>query len=171
MRINDAGLQEALEELRGLATPPDTQRDYLELGLEIICLGIEVPLGKVLELDPEGKSLLVRAGVGWRQGIAGHVSVPANTRSIAGYAFGQTGVVIFEDVKETSRFTDARLLFSHDVRGTLAIRISCKGKPWGVLTVHEQVRRRFTSQEIEFLQDAALGLGGLIEAREGVRTT
>ena len=171
MRINEAGLQEALEELRGLATSPNTQRDYLELGLEIICLGLEAPLGKVLELDPEGKSLLVRAGVGWKRGIAGHVSVPANTRSIAGYTLGQTGVVIFEDVKETSRFTDAHLLLSHDVRGTLAIRISCKGKPWGVLTIHEQIRRRFSSQEIEFLQDAARDLGSLIEAKEGVRAT
>lgn len=171
MRINDAGLREALEELRGLAALPNTKRDYLELGLEIICLGLETPLGKVLELDREGESLLVRAGVGWKRGITGHVSVPANIRSIAGYTFGQTGVVIFEDVKETSRFTDAHLLFSHDVRGTLAIRISCKGKPWGVLTVHAQIPRRFSSQEIEFLQDAALDLGSLIEAREGVRAT
>ena len=145
---------------------PPTQRNYLELALAIICLGLEVPLGKVLELDREGKNLLVRAGIGWRQGITGHVNVPATTTSIAGYTLGQTGVVIFDDVKETSRFTDAHLLRSHDVRGTLATRISCKGKPWGVLTIHEQIRRRFSSQEIQFLKDAALELGALVEARE-----
>ena len=171
MRINESGLQEALDELRGLTNSPQTQRNYLELALAIICLGLEVPLGKVLELDRKGELLLVRAGIGWGQGITGHVNVPATTTSIAGYTLGQTGVVIFVDVKDTSRFTDARLLRSHDVRGTLAIRISCKGKPWGVLTIHEQIRRRFSSQEIQFLQDAALELGALIEAKEALRTS
>jgi len=170
MRINDAGLQEALAELRGLATAPDTERDYLELGLEIICLGLEVPLGKVLELNREGKSLFIRAGVGWREGIVGHVAVPASERSIAGYTLEQTGVVIFEDVMETSRFSGAHLLSSQDVRSTLAIRILCQGKPWGVLTIHERIHRRFTSQEIEFLQAAARDVGALIEAKEAVRT-
>ena len=168
MRINDAGLQEARDKLHALSNSPQTQRNYLELALAIICLGLEVPLGKVLELDREGRNLLVRAGVGWRQGISGHVSVPATTKSIAGYTLGQTGVVIFEDVKETSRFTDAHLLFSHDVRGTLATRILCRGKPWGVLTIHEQIRCRFSSQEIQFLTDAAVELGALIEAKEAL---
>jgi GAF domain-containing protein len=171
MRIDEAGLQEALDQLRGLTNSPQTQRNYLELALAIICLGLEVPLGKVLELDPKGELLLIRAGIGWGQGITGHVNVPATTKSIAGYTLGQTGVVIFVDVKDTSRFTDARLLRSHDVRGTLAIRISCKGKPWGVLTIHEQIRRRFSSQEIQFLKDAALELGALIEAKEALRTS
>jgi HTH-type transcriptional regulator, bacterioopsin transcriptional activator and related proteins len=171
MRINDAGLHEALDDLRSLATSPGTQWNYLELSLQIICLGLEVPLGKVLELDSEGKSLLIRAGVGWREGIIGHVAVPANKRSIAGYTLEQTGVVIFEDVMETSRFSGAHLLFSQDIRSTMAIRILCRGKPWGVLTIHEQIHRRFTSQEIEFLQDAARDLGALIEAKEAVRTS
>jgi GAF domain-containing protein len=74
-------------------------------------------------------------------------------------------------VKETSRFTDAHLLRSHDVRSTLATRISRKGKPWGVLTIHEQRRRRFSSQEIQFLKDAAVELGTLIEAKEALSTS
>lgn len=170
MRINDAGLQEALDDLRSLATSPGTQRNYLELGLEIICLGLEVPLAKLLELNREGESLLIRAGIGWREGIVGRVAVPANERSIAGYTLEQTGVVVFEDVMETSRFSGAHLLLSQDVRSTMAIRISCRGKPWGVLTIHERIHRRFSSQEIEFLQDAARDLGALIEAKEAVRT-
>ncbi len=166
--MNDARQREALDELRRLSTLPQTQRDYLELALAIICLGLEVPLGKVLELDREGKLLLVRAGIGWREGVTGHATVLANTTSIAGYTLGQTGVVIFDDVKDTSRFTDAHLLRSHDVRGTLATRILCRGKPWGVLTIHEQIRRRFSSQEIQFLTDAAVELGALIEAKEAL---
>lgn len=171
MRINDAGLQEALDELRNLSNPPQTQRNYLELALPIICLGLEVPLGKVLELDRDGKNLFVRAGVGWKEGTIGHVFVVADARSIAGYTLAQTGVVVFEDAKDMTWFSGAHLLFSQNIRSTMAIRILCRGKPWGVLTIHEKIRRRFTSQEIKFLQDAALVLGSLIDANEGVGTT
>jgi GAF domain-containing protein len=171
MRINDAGLDEALDELRGLSSSPRTQGNYLEVALAIVCLGLEVPLGKVLELDSEGKHLLVRAGIGWRKGMAVHANVPATAASIAGYTLGQTDVVVFDDVKDTSRFTDAHLLRSHDVRGTLATRILRGGKPWGVLTAHEQIRRRFSSQEIQFLKDAAVELGALIEANEAQKNS
>jgi GAF domain-containing protein len=167
--MNDARQRKALDELRRLSILPQTQRDYLELALAIICLGLEVPLGKVLELDRAGTLLLVRAGIGWREGVTGHATVFANTTSIAGYALGQTGVVIFDDVKATSRFTDAQLLRSHDVRATLASRISRKGKPWGVLTLHENRRRQFTSKEIQFLEDASAEIGALIENREAPR--
>lgn len=167
--MNEARRRGALVELRKLSTLPRTQRDYLESALAIICLGLEVPLGKVLELDREGKLLLVRAGIGWREGVTGHATVLANATSIAGYTLGQTGVVIFDDVKETSRFTDAHLLRSHDVRSTLAARISRKGQPWGVLTLHEQRRRQYASSEIQFLKEAAAELGDLIESREAQR--
>ena len=136
------------------------------MALTIVCQALGVPLGKVLELDRQGTLLLVRAGIGWRQGVTGHATVPANAKSIAGYALGQAGVVIIDDVKETSRFADAHLHQSHDVRSSLATRISCSGRPWGVLTVHEQRRRRFSPKEIQFVKNAAEELGTLIVARE-----
>jgi len=164
--MSDAWQREALDRLRGLSTLPKMHRHCLEASLAIICEGLRVPMGKVLELDSEGTLLVVRAGIGWRQGVAGHATVPSNTTSIAGYALAQPGVVIFDDVKETSRFTDAHLLRSHNVRSSLAIRISCNGKPWGVLTVHEHRRRRFSPKEIEFFKEAAAELGVLIKASE-----
>lgn len=169
--MNEARRREALDELRRLSTSPQTQRDYLESALAIICLALAVPLGKVLELDREGKLLLVRAGIGWRDGVTGHATVLANATSIAGYTLEQTGVVVFDDVKETSRFTDANLLRSHDVRSTLAARISRKGQPWGVVTLHEQRRRQYASKEIQFLKEAAAELGVLIESKEAQRVS
>lgn len=164
--MNDATRHESLDGIRQLSSLPDTQRQYLELALAIVCRALGVPLGKVLQLDRQGALLIVQAGIGWRQGVTGHATVPANPKAIAGYALGQTGVVIIDDVKETSRFTDAHLLHSHGVRSSLAIRISCRGRPWGVLTVHEQRRRRFSSEEIQFFNDVAVELGTLIDARE-----
>ncbi len=167
MRINDTGLQESLEELRGLAaTSSNAQRTYLEVALAIICLGLEVPFGKLLELDQSGKSLRVRAALGWRQGIAGQTKVSASSNTIAGYAIEQRDAVVFDDVTDTSRFSEAHLLRAHGVRATLAVPIACNGVTWGVLSVHEQVRRAFSSEEVQFVKESAGELGRLIEVKK-----
>ena len=168
--MNDLTRREALAGIRELSSAAATQRSYLESALVIICRALDVPLGKVLEMDGQEALLHVRAGIGWRQGVAGHATVPANAKSIAGYTLGQTGVVIIDDVKETSRFSDAHLLRSHDVRSSLAARISCTGRLWGVLTVHEQRRRRFSPTEIQFVKDVAAELGTVIDARAAAQT-
>jgi GAF domain-containing protein len=169
MSMNDVARREALAGIRQLSSPPETQRHYLDLALAIVCRAMAVPLGKVLELNREGTLFLVRAGIGWREGVTGHATVPANLKSIAGYTLGHTGVVIIDDVKETSRFTDAQLLRSHDVRSSLAARVSSIGRLWGVLTVHEQRRRRFSPSEIQFLKDVVAELGKVIETREATQ--
>lgn len=158
----DARHRNALDQLRELSTLQERKPDFLHAALGIICEGVQVPMGKVLELVNEGTLLVVRAGVGWRDGVAGHATVPANAASIAGYSLTQTGVIIFSDVSGTSRFTDAHLLRSHGVRSSLAARVLCKGEPWGVLTLHEQRRRRFSPHDIDFTKAAALQLGDLI---------
>ncbi|HEU4993340.1 MAG TPA: GAF domain-containing protein, partial [Gemmatimonadaceae bacterium] len=63
-----------------------------------------------------------------------------------------------------SRFADAELLRFHEVQSSLAARISCKGQTWGVLTLHEQRRRRFASAEVAFFKAAAAEVGALIVA-------
>lgn len=162
--MTDARHREALDQLRALSAGPRASLDALDAALAIICQAIEVPMGKILQLVEQGTLLLVRSGIGWKQGVAGHATVSANTGSVAGYALARPGVVIIDDVKRTSRFTDAELLRSHDVQSSLATRIVCWGQPWGVLTLHEQRRRTFSSTEIAFFKGAAAEIGALIAA-------
>ena len=51
------------------------------------CIGVD--LVKVLELLPDGDTLLIRAGVNWKPGVVGHATFGAHEKSPGGYALGR----------------------------------------------------------------------------------
>lgn len=156
----------ALDRLRALARFGRKASDSLDGALAAICDALQVPMGKVLVLDEDRNVLLVRAGVGWSPGVTGKATVVANDTSIAGYSLTREGVIIFSDVTETRRFTEAHLLRGHGVRSSLAARVSHHGKPWGVLTLHEREQRDFSREEIAFVKAAAIELATLVGTEE-----
>jgi GAF domain-containing protein len=126
-------------------------------------LGVEYC--KVLELMPDGTTLLLRAGVGWREGFVGTATVGTNLRSQAGYALISPGPVVVEDLPTENRFEDLDLLQEHGVVSGLSTTIHVGGLAYGVLSAHTRVRRSFTEDEILFLQEVAEVLGAAIERR------
>jgi len=76
-------------------------------------LGVEYC--KILELHPDGNALLLRAGVGWKEGYVGHATVGAGTESQAGYTLLSNEPVIVEDLITETRFSGPPLLHDHGV--------------------------------------------------------
>jgi GAF domain-containing protein len=150
----------ALRELR------PAERRCLGEALGIICRTLDTPIAKILELSGDGKQLLLRAGIGWNEGIVLGAVVPATNKSTAGYALGFRGSVIFDDVQRTRRFADSTLLRSHKVTSSLAVRLEARMRVIGVLSVHELRPRRFTSREAGFLEEAALTVAELLRQLE-----
>ena len=144
----------ALAVLERLAAESESE-PRLDRALRVICDAVRAPLAKVLELEPAADVLRVRAGIGWREGVAGHAIVPAGRSSSAGYALAQERAVIFEDIQRTRRFTDATLLRSHNVTSGIAVRLVREGRAFGVLSIHELRARQFTSHDVQFLEIAA----------------
>ena len=120
---------------------------------------------KILELMPDGATLLLRAGVGWRDGLVGKATVGTNLRSQAGYALISPGPVVVEDLRRENRFEDADLLREHGVISGLSTTIYVGGRAYGVLSAHTRERRLFTEDEVLFLQEVAGVLGAAIERR------
>jgi len=145
----------ALAELEALRNAPGADNVRLDTALAIVCRTLNAPLGKVLALRDSGDYLLVRSGIGWRDGVVGCMVVPATNASTAGYALRHPRAVIFNDVQGTARFTDATLLHSHDVRSSVAVRLVADGRPIGVLSVHELSLRRFSDRDATFIEQAA----------------
>ena len=58
----------------------------LEEACRLTAMGLNIRFAKVLEYLPNQNQLLVRAGVGWREGVVGHVTIGAELDSPAGYA-------------------------------------------------------------------------------------
>ena len=66
-------------------------------------------IAKCWSLLPDGKALLLRSGVGWKQGLVGHATVGAGTDSQAGYTLLSDQPVIVEDLRTETRFSGSPL--------------------------------------------------------------
>jgi PAS domain S-box-containing protein len=126
---------------------------------------LEVELSKVLELEGDGQSLSLRAGIGWREGIVGQAWVPAGVESQAGYTLRESGPVVVDDLRAETRFDGSALLHEHDVVSGMSVVIAGGERPFGVLGAHTRERRAFSAEDAHFLQAVANVLATAIQRR------
>jgi len=164
--------QEAVAHIgqRALAgAPPD---ELIAGAVAIAARVLEVPLASVLELRPESRTLLLRAGVGWREGVVGRTVLPADADSHSGYVLRSTGPVVVEDLATDTRFGSAPLLSAQGVVSSLSVIVHGKARPFGILGVHTAQPREFTIHDTHFLQAVANVLATAIDrayAEEALR--
>ena len=77
--------QAALAQLGQHALECDSLNDLFDLTVEHLATELNVEFAKILELLPDGRELLLRAGVGWQPGLVGRATVSAGKESQAGY--------------------------------------------------------------------------------------
>jgi PAS domain S-box-containing protein len=99
-----------------------------------VTLGVEYC--KVLELLPESCTLLLRGGVGWREGSIGHLTVSASDDSEAGYILISKEPVVVEDLETETRFSCPRLLHEHRIVSGVNVIIPGQKQPFGVMGAH-----------------------------------
>jgi two-component sensor histidine kinase len=141
-------------------------RPFLELLNETVRLtaeGMNAELCKVLEHVPKTNRLLVRAGVGWHQGIVGKATVGADLESPSGFALHTGKPVISNHLENEKRFRTPELLVEHGVRRAMNVILQGDDKPYGVLEVDSRSEGEFSKDDIAFLQGAANILGMAIE--------
>ncbi len=124
---------------------------------------LDVPFASLLELRPESRTLLLRAGVGWREGAVGRTVLRADADSYAGYVLRSTGQVVVEDLATEARFGNAPLLTPHGVVSSLSVIVHGKARPFGILGAHTAVRRDFAIHDAHFLQAVANVLATAID--------
>jgi signal transduction histidine kinase/ActR/RegA family two-component response regulator len=138
----------------------------LEEAARLTALGMQVRYCKVLEYQPEENRLLVRAGVGWHEGIVGHATIGAELSSPAGYALHTGKAVISNDLPTETRFTTPRLLVEHSVRRAMNVILLGEGSSYGVLEVDSELPGTFTDPDIDFLQAVANLIGLALKRRK-----
>ncbi|MFQ5964700.1 MAG: PAS domain S-box protein [Candidatus Scalinduaceae bacterium] len=121
---------------------------------------------KILELVPDGKALLLRAGVGWKEGLVGQTTVPTRLDSQAGYTLKSNKPVIVEDLSTEKRFSGPPLLHDHGVVSGMSVIIQGKKGPWGVLGTHATHSKTFGQDDINFLQAVANLLADAIARKQ-----
>jgi omega-6 fatty acid desaturase (delta-12 desaturase) len=125
--------------------------------------GLGAAFAKVLEHEPAGDTLVVRAGIGWRPGVVEHVRFPPGATSPAGYAFATGAPTFSNDLAADHRFGLPPLLADHSVRREVNVVVRGDGPPFGVLEVDDTADGAFSADDVHFLEALANTLGLALE--------
>jgi two-component sensor histidine kinase len=155
--------QEILAELGVLALQQTPFLKLLNQTARLTAEGMEAEFCKVLEYVPAQHRLVVRAGVGWHEGIVGVATVGADLESPSGFALHTGKPVISNHLENEQRFRTPELLVEHGIRRAMNVILQGHGSPYGVLEVDSRSEGEFTEHDIAFLQGAANILGMAIE--------
>jgi two-component sensor histidine kinase len=158
--------QELLAELGVLALQGTSFLDMLNHTARMTAEGLKAEYCKVLEYIPAEKRLLVRAGVGWNEGVIGTASVGTDLASPAGYALRTGKPVISNHLENEQRFRTPELLVEYGIRRAMNVILQGDGSPYGVLEVDSRSEGEFGEHDVAFLQGAANILGMAIEQQQ-----
>lgn len=148
--------QQAIENCGSFALAENDFQATLQRVTETAADVLDVPLTKVLQLSNTADHLLLRAGVGWREGLVGTATVGTEENSQAGYTLMQGEPVIVADLRTESRFNGPPLLVEHQVRSGVSVVIpGSAARPFGVLGIHSRELRSFDQADLDFVLSLA----------------
>jgi two-component sensor histidine kinase len=156
--------QRVLAEFGDFALKAENLDDILNKACHLVGRALRTELAKVVELLPDGQTMKVCAGVGWKPGVVGEVVVTAEENSPEGLTL-KDGAVISNDIETEERFEYHGFMQEHGVKAFVNVLIlSSKGRsPFGVLQADSRTPRNFSQSDVEFLRGYANLLGAAIE--------
>ena len=159
--------QDVLARFGELALRCDDLDEILTEACRLVGDAIGTDLAKVMEMQADGVTLRVRAGVGWKPGVVGHTTVKADKESSEGYALKTGRPVTSSDIDKETRFKYADFLKDNGVRALVNVAIGVgKNAPFGILQVDSRTPREFGPRETNFLSGYANLLAAAVERFE-----
>jgi len=150
-----------IEALRARELAPMLQR-----ATELCAAGMQTPFAKFLERCPGEDSLLVRAGVGWPDGVVGEVEMRADLGSPAGYAFKTGESVISNQLGNEERFRTPQFMADAKIHRAINVLVEASGQRYGVLEVDSPDEGQFETADLAFMQGFANLIGVAIERQQ-----
>lgn len=149
--------QTALARFGELALRSDDLEKILTEACRLAGEALGTDLAKVVELQEDGKTLVVRAGVGWKPGVIGVATITAEVDTSEGHALRTGEPMISPDIATETRFKYSQFLIDNNVRAVANVLIiGGRGKPpFGILQIDSRVPRQFTENDTFFLRSYA----------------
>jgi two-component sensor histidine kinase len=118
-----------------------------------------------MERQADGRTLLVRAGVGWEPGVVGRLEITTEEDTSTAHALATGEPCILPDLAREERFRIAGFVVEHGVEAlaNVPIRGADGRPPYGILEVDSREPRRFTAGDTDFLRTYANLLAEAIE--------
>ena len=157
--------QEAVAELgrRALAEPDLSA--LMDETVDLVARTLNVEYCEILELLPNGEELLLRSGVGWKEGFVGNATVSTDLDSLAVYTLLADEPVVVEDLRAESRFGESSRLHEHEVTSGVSTVVRGREGPFGIVGAYARHRRTFSQDDVNFLRAIANVLATVVERK------
>lgn len=136
----------------------------------IIAGNRNVKYSAVWEFLPDMENMVMRAGVGWREGFAGQVLNAAPLFEEGSLSLSNNTLIV-NNLHEESGLIGQRLHFDHDIVSLISVVIPGKERPFGILGAYSDSMRSFTKYDVNFLHTIANILGEAIERKKSEEET
>ncbi|WP_165982903.1 PAS domain S-box protein [Dankookia rubra] len=156
--------QRILADFGEYALRSETLDEVLTEACRLVSEALGTKHAKILEIQQDGQSLLVRAGVGWAPDIVGKLRLEMRERSSETFSIKAGRPVITQDIHEEARFDVPAFLRDAGVVALANVPIFLPGgRTYGLLQVDATQPRAFGPDDSEFLRTYATILGPVID--------
>jgi signal transduction histidine kinase/ActR/RegA family two-component response regulator len=157
--------QTALTEFGEVALTADNLDHILTEACRLVATAVGTELAKVMALQEDGETLLLRAGVGWKTGIVGKITLKATDNTSEGQALKTGKPMVSSDIASETRFSYPPFLTDHGVHAVAnVVIIGGLGRPpFGILQVDSLNPRNFSDEDVAFLQNYAACLAAAVD--------
>ncbi len=156
--------QETVAALGQFALGHAELNDLLNRATSDVARGLGIEYCKILEYVPEEKCLLLRSRHGWDSYHPGQITYRGQ-RSLESYCLEHNEPLVVADLRNETRFAAYRFEQEAEVSSAIAVIIHGEDKPYGVLSAHSKQTRRFSADEVNFVQSVANVLATAIERK------
>lgn len=136
--------QNALANFGEFALRSNDVQAILTEGCRLISGTLGADLAKIMEIEPDQNTALVRAGVGWRPGIVGEQRVSLSGDTSEAYAIREGKPITTPDISNETRFDIPDFMHEHGVLALVNVPISARRRAirnsGGRLTATAQIR-------------------------------
>ena len=155
-RSDSLAQQVALARFGELALKAEDLDEILHEACRLVAEALGTGLAKVVELQPDRRTLLVRAGIGWRAGVVG-ATLTSIDDGPEGLALRDGTAVISPELSGETRFRIPGFILEHGVQSIVCVVIvgADGGLPYGVLQVDSRQPADFGTETVAFLRNYA----------------
>lgn len=151
-RLLNRALQQAV--VSALSQFALTSKDFsalLEQAILLVSQTLEVEYCYILELQPDGNTLLLCAGAGWKDGRVGITTLTTAPDTEAGYTMASGEPAVLSDLANETRFQVSPLLREHGVVSGACVAIVPRDRTFGLLGAYSARTREFSGDDLQFL--------------------
>lgn len=156
--------QRILADFGDFALRSENLDDVLMEACRLVGDALETGRAKILEIEHDDQTLLVRAGVGWKPDIVGALRLPMREHSSETFSITARRPVITQDIRIENRFEVPAFMMEAGVVALVNVPIFLPGgRAYGLLQVDDTAPRNFGEEDTEFLRTYATILGSIID--------